>query len=401
MHTFTPVAAACACLWLAPAALAQSTPPASKPQTVVITGNPLQRSEALQPASVLGGDELTLRRAGTLGETLDGLPGVAGSGFGPNSNRPVIRGLDGDRVRLLDNGGASVDASNLSFDHAVAIDPLVVERIEVLRGPAALLYGGNATGGVVNTLDNRIPRSAASGLGGRAELRLGGAAAERSAGAVLEGGQGAWAWHVDAFGRRTGDLRTPSYTPTEEGTALAPATRVRNSASDAQGAAIGASWFGSSGWLGAAVDGFRNRYGVTVEPDVTIRLRRERLASAGEVKLDGGFSSLSFHVGHTNYSHQELEGDGAVGTTFSSRGSDLRLELKQAARGPWSGSARPASRNARLFGARGRSLCARHAHAQPGAFHAAGVGRRASRAECGRTGRAGARGLRRRRGRWR
>jgi iron complex outermembrane receptor protein len=135
-------------------ALAQTSP------SVLITGNPLGRQSAAQAASVLTGDALLQRRAGTLGETLDGLPGVAGSGFGPNSNRPVIRGLDGDRVRLLDNGGASpATQSNLSFDHAVAVDPLVVERLEVLRGPAALLYGGNATGGVVNAIDNRIPRA--------------------------------------------------------------------------------------------------------------------------------------------------------------------------------------------------------------------------------------------------
>ena len=125
----------------------------SAQQTIIITGNPLRRERGAEAASSLVGDALAARRASTLGETLDGLPGVSASGFGPNASRPVIRGLDGDRVRLLDNGGAVVDASNLSFDHAVAIDPLVVERIEVLRGPAALLYGGNATGGVVNTVE--------------------------------------------------------------------------------------------------------------------------------------------------------------------------------------------------------------------------------------------------------
>jgi len=151
--------------------------------SIVITGNPLGRDTLLQPSSVLQGDELLLRRAASLGETLEGLPGVVGSGFGPHASRPVIRGLDGDRVRLLDNGAGLVDASNLSFDHAAALDPLVAERIEVLRGPATLLYGGNALGGVVNTLDNRIPRAPASGLTGRGEVRLGGAARERGAAA--------------------------------------------------------------------------------------------------------------------------------------------------------------------------------------------------------------------------
>jgi outer membrane receptor protein involved in Fe transport len=166
----------------------------------------------LLPASVLTGDALARSRAGTLGDTLSGLPGVAATGFGAQSSRPVIRGLDGDRIRLLDNGGdpAPVDASSLSFDHAVAIDPLVVERFEVLRGPAALLYGGNATGGVVNAIDNRIPRGAARRDWARAELRLGGAARESAAAAVLEAGAGAGLnWHADVAAARAATCACP------------------------------------------------------------------------------------------------------------------------------------------------------------------------------------------------
>ncbi|MBK6787629.1 MAG: TonB-dependent receptor plug domain-containing protein [Betaproteobacteria bacterium] len=124
------------------------------------------------------------------GRTLDGLPGVSSTYFGPNANRPVIRGQDGDRIRVLGNGGASFDASSLSFDHAVPIDPLVVERVEVLRGPAALSYGGSAVGGVVNAIDNRIPREAVTAVSGAVEARLGGAAGERAASALVEGGGG-------------------------------------------------------------------------------------------------------------------------------------------------------------------------------------------------------------------
>ena len=309
--------------------------PASATATVVITGNPLGRDDAAQPASVLAGTGLTLRRAGTLGETLDGLPGVSSSGFGPNASRPVIRGLDGDRVRVLDNGGATVDASNLSFDHAVALDPLVAERIEVLRGPAALLFGGNATGGVVNVIDNRIPRLPAQGLSGRAELRLGGATQERSGAAVLEGGAGRWAWHVDAMGRHSDDQRAPRYTPVEDGALLDPATRVRNSAARGQGGALGASWVSDQGFIGASVDTLKNRYGVTVEPDVFIRMQREHTAVAGEWRLGSGWlRSFSARAGLTRYQHEEVEGSGEVGTTFKSRGQDLRLEARHA---PWSG----------------------------------------------------------------
>ena len=308
---------------------------------VVITGNPLGSALA-QPSELLTGDALAVRRAGTLGETLSGLAGVSASGFGPQSSRPVIRGLDGDRIRLLDNGGASADASNHSFDHAVAVDPLVVERIEVLRGPAALLYGGNATGGVVNTIDNRIPRDPLSGLGGRAELRLGGAAAERASSALVEGGQDGLNWHVDAAQRHSADLRTPRFTPRSDGLAGPQASRIANSAGDSRSAALGGSWADARGFVGIAVDDYRNDYGVTVEPDVTIKMQRQRAQLAGERRgLAGPFTEFSFQASQTRYQHQEIEGSGAVGTRFNSQGTELRLQAKQAAQpglgGAWRG----------------------------------------------------------------
>jgi len=328
-------AAACAALQ-APVAHAQ--------QTVVITGNPLGRDSAAQPANVLSGDALAQRRAATLGETLEGLPGVSATYFGPNASRPVIRGLDGDRVRLLDNGGASVDASNLSFDHAAASDPLVTERIEVLRGPAALLYGGNATGGVVNSIDNRIPRGpAAAPVLGRAEVRLGGAANEKSGAAVLEGGAvdvgrdmagGGLAWHADAYGHRGDDVRAPRYTPVAEGEALASTTRIRNSASRGEGGAVGTAWTWGQGFFGVAAESSRSIYGTTVEPEVRIHMNRERASLAGEWRgLGGLFTQVSAQASHTRYKHQEVEGQGAdaaVGTTFLSSGDEARVQAHHA-----------------------------------------------------------------------
>jgi iron complex outermembrane recepter protein len=308
----------------APAAIAQQSAPSTS-STIVITGNPL-RNDIGAPASVLGGDALTRARSGTLGDTLSGLPGVAASGFGPQSSRPVIRGLDGDRIRLLDNGGAAVDASSLSFDHAAAIDPLVVERFEVLRGPAALLYGGSATGGVVNAIDNRVPRTALSGFGGRTELRLGGAARERAGAAVLEGGAGGFNWHADVAARASGDLRVPRFTPPEG----EPRTSVVNSAGDSGAGAVGASWADADGYVGAALDTYRNDYGVTVEPDVTIDMKRDRLQFSGERRLSGPIERIEWNAGHTRYRHAEIEGSGEVGTTFTSRGSELRAQAQHA-----------------------------------------------------------------------
>jgi len=211
------------------------------------------------------------------------------------------------------------------------MDPLVAERIEVLRGPAALQYGGNATGGVVNTIDNRIPRVPASGLSGRGEARWGGAASERSGAAVVEGGGGGVAWHADAFSRSSGDLRVPLFTPVDAGVVLPAATRVRNSAGRASGGALGAGWAGEHGFLGASAETYGSRYGVTAEPDVTIDMQRRRVALAGELRqLAGPVSKLSFQASHTAYEHRELEGDGAVGTTFQSSGNELRAELRHA-----------------------------------------------------------------------
>ena len=302
---------------------------------VIVTGNPLRSADFAAPVSSLSGEGLVLRRGSTLAETLADLPGVSSTWFGPNANRPIVRGFDGERVPILSNAGASFDASTLSYDHAVPIDPLAVERVEVLRGPAALLYGGSAIGGVVNTIDNRIPKAPVNGLGGAAEARLGGAAGERGGAALLETGNGRWALHADVFGRDTDDLRVPRFTPVEDGTALDPTDRVRNSASHASGGALGGAYTFGSGHVGLAVDRYENRYGTVAEPDVTIRMQRDHLALEGEWRdLGGPLRTLRANLGRSVYEHREIEGDGAVGTIFSTRGNEARVEAEHLPLGP-------------------------------------------------------------------
>lgn len=298
---------------------------------VIVTGNPLRASTLAQPASVLAADALSLRKGSTLGETLDGLPGVAASYFGPNANRPVVRGQDGDRIRVLGNGGASIDASALSFDHAVPIDPLAIERIEVLRGPAALLYGGSAVGGVVNAIDNRIPKGRLEAGGGSVEVRAGGPAVERGAGARVEGGSERFALHADGFWRDTDDLRVPAFErPSDSGGQRS--RRVVNSASRARGGALGGSLLWEHGYLGVSVDSYRNRYGVVAEDDVTIRMQRDKYSLAGEVRaLPGWFEAVRVQAAYADYRHAEIEGDGAVGTLFGNEGGDARVELQHRA----------------------------------------------------------------------
>lgn len=320
-------------------ALAQTaSPPDTTLPPVVVTGNPLDSDGIATPYSVLAGPGLVLKRGSSLGETLSGLPGVSSSYFGPNANRPVIRGQDGDRIRVLNNAGATLDASALSFDHAVPIDPLVVERLEVLRGPAALLYGGSAVGGVVNAIDNRIPKAAIDGVGGALELRGGGAARERSAGALVEAGGNGLAIHADVFARKTDDLRVPDFDRPVDGGGTERRDRIVNSASDAKGGALGASMQWDHGYLGASVDTYRNDYGIVAEEDVLIRMQRDKLALAGEWRdLGGPIRSVRARLQATDYQHQEVEGTGEVGTTFKNKGSDGRLEFEHAPLGDLKG----------------------------------------------------------------
>ncbi|MDO9074471.1 MAG: TonB-dependent receptor [Rubrivivax sp.] len=312
-------------------ASAQSTPPlATGPalQSVIVTGNPLRSTDISTPTSVLAGGALVLRRGSTLGETLDGLPGVSSSYFGPNANRPMIRGQDGDRIRMLSNSGVALDASGLSYDHAVPIDPMVIERVEVLRGPAALLYGGSAVGGVVNAIDNRIPKARNGGITGAAELRYGGPAAERGASAIVEAGGTGFVVHADGFWRQTDDMKVPSYPRPDGSGGFETAGRIVNSASKSHGGALGASMVWGQGYFGASVDSFNSEYGTVAEADVTIDMASNKLTLAGEVRDLGGF--VSAVIGQwlvSDYRHQEIEG-GEVGTTFKTKGSDLRLQAQ-------------------------------------------------------------------------
>ncbi len=314
-------------------ALAQSGAALSE---VTITGNPLGSTELIVPATQLSGDALLLRQKSTLGETLDGLPGVASTYFGPNASRPIVRGLDGDRIRILQNSGASIDASGLSFDHAVPVDPLVVERVEVLRGPGALQYGGSAVGGVVNLIDHRIHGDplfdANGGVTGRAALRYGGAERERGGSALLETGTDKFNLHIDAFKRRTDDTRVPVELECSKPGSATPARRICNSESESDGLAAGGTLLFDKGYLGVSTSSFNSVYGTVAEDEVTIDLKSRRTALEGEWRgLRGPFQSVKVQGSHTAYRHTEFEGPDA-GTLFTNNGNDLRIEARQT---PW------------------------------------------------------------------
>ncbi|MES2501182.1 MAG: TonB-dependent receptor [Pseudomonadota bacterium] len=304
---------------------------------LAVTGNPLGvgSDELVVPVSVLNGRELSLRREGTLGETLNGIPGVTATQFGPNASRPVIRGLDGERVRIMQNGIGILDASSLSFDHAVGVDPLVIEQIDVVRGPAALLYGGSAVGGVVNAIDHRIPKEQLDGATGRAEARFGGPDSTRNGAAVIDVGNGQFAIHADVYSRKTSDLDIDGFAVSKrknaaDGTPRENRGKLVNSSSEGDGGALGAALTFDNGYIGASFSTLNNNYGVVAEEAVRIDMKSDRWDVATEfTDLGNVINRIKFRMAHTDYEHRELE-DGEVGTTFLNRGIEGSLEAGHA-----------------------------------------------------------------------
>ena len=314
-----------------------------KAPSVPITGNPLGAGSdnLVVPVYVLSGRELSITRESTIGETLTGTPGVSSSYFGPNASRPIIRGMDGDRVRIMQNGVGALDASALSPDHAVAVDPLIAEQIEVIRGPATVLYGSGAVGGVVNVIDHRIPKEPLNGIMGRGETRFGGADNERSGAAVIDVGNGTFAIHADVYKRQTDDLSIPS-SAQRKLVSAGKADHVNNgkltnSAAKSDGGAFGASLTFDKGYVGVSYSEFNNLYGTVAEPSVKVDMKSNRLDFSSEVHhLDTFIERIKFRMAFTDYKHQEID-NGAIGTTFLNRGIESTLEAGHAKIGNLSG----------------------------------------------------------------
>lgn len=335
---------------------------------LVITANPLAHRalDMAAPAQVLAGDGLLAARAATIGETLDSLPGVSNSSFGPGAGRPVIRGQSGARVQVLQNGLGTLDASTVSADHNISAESLSTEQIEVLRGPATLLYGSGAIGGVVNIVDHRIPEQPVDGLEGSVELRTQSANDEKAGAVALDFGQGSFAAHLDAWSRRTGNLEIPGYAerpdlhddehehehedendePEEPGVhGVLP-----NSAIDGNGFSLGAAAVGARGYLGLAISDLNSLYGVPGhshgdvhheeddhedehddehEEHGGVRIDLEQKRSELKAALDhpfAGIEQIKLRLASASYRHTELEGD-EIGTVFRNNASESRLEL--------------------------------------------------------------------------
>lgn len=319
--------------------------------------------ELTQPVEIISGDELKMLSQASIGETLSSQLGVTSTYFGPASGRPVIRGMTGNRVRVQEDGIGSMDASALSPDHAVAIEPLLVDSVEIVKGPATLLYGNGAFGGVINMKDGRIPEELPlTALSGAIELRGDTAADERTGVVRLDGGHKQFAWHVDAFRRKTGEVEIPSGAESEilheaEGHTEEEEEghgHLENSDMETLGGAIGGSWIGENGFFGLSVSRFESDYGVpghaheeeVADPPlpeeehhgVRIDLRQTRYDLKGQRDNPfSGIETLKLRAGYNDYQHQEIEED-IVATTFTNKEFDGRLEMVHAPLAGWRGA---------------------------------------------------------------
>ncbi|MET0309405.1 MAG: TonB-dependent receptor [Sphingomonas sp.] len=332
-------------------------------QEIVVTGTRARNTaDVLGGTSVLATEELTRQMRPTIGETLAQQPGVSATSFGPNASRPVLRGFIGARAPLLTDGIGSIDVSNTSADHAPIINPLTAERIEVLRGPTALIFGPSAIGGVVNVIDTRIPRHVpdepihADGI-----ASYGSAADERSfSGAVDVPIAGKLVAHADGSFSQTGDEKIGGYvlSPALRAQALASADpgvqaladlkgTLPNTAAKTWNVAGGAAVIDDNGNLGFSVAHFDTFYGVPIryslDPSidaekVRLHAQQDRLDLRGEVNTGDGFlKQIRLRAAAADYRHSEIEDTGAIGTTFFSQGYESRLEFVQKAEGGWDG----------------------------------------------------------------
>ncbi|WP_340122202.1 TonB-dependent receptor [Methylobacter svalbardensis] len=310
-------------------------------EEVVVTG-PLQEkvSESAVPVTVLSDEELRLKVGHSIGETLKNELGITSQSFGPGVGTPVIRGQSGPRVRVLNNGIGSNDVSAISPDHATSVEPLLAERIEVLRGPATLLYGSGAIGGVVNVIDNRIPGKLPDKLlGGALEQRFDSVADETSTVMKIEGGKSNLAYHLDGFYRDRNNLDIGgSAIDVTAAQATDPTLDViqntqgyiDNTSAHAISGSAGVSLIGDPGFAGVSINRLENNYGIA--PDGTgettrIDLKQSKYDFKSELKNPFRYAeSLRMKLGYTDYQHTEIA-DGEPGAFFTNKTYESRLEL--------------------------------------------------------------------------
>jgi iron complex outermembrane receptor protein len=333
-----------------------SAPAASPPGWLPIV------ADQFATVTVVTREDIQRNGGATLGDLLFARPGITGSSFAPGaSSRPIVRGLDSYRVRIQENGIGSNGVSDIAEDHAVPLDPLSAERVEVVRGPATLRWGSQAIGGVVNATNNRIPDAlpcppqaqprgygmpvkaigpaAMAGPCLKYEMRGGFNSVDNGldGAVILDAGAGNFAFHADASGRHADDYRIPRYPylPPRDQT-LPFNGRQPNSSMRADGQSVGGSYIFDQGFVGVAVSRFASFYRVpgleSTETNTRIDMNQTKVTSRGEFRPQaGGIDAIRFWFGHTDYKHDELANEGGfdgVQQTFTNKEQEGRIEVQ-------------------------------------------------------------------------
>ncbi|PHS19905.1 MAG: hypothetical protein COA86_03920 [Kangiella sp.] len=330
---------------------------------IIIHANPLEHTslDMATPVAIISGEELVSKRASTLGEILQLEPGLSFSSFGPAVARPVIRGLSAGRVMVTNNQMRVQDASTTSSDHDVGIEPLLLQQIEVVKGPASLLYGSGAIGGVINTVDNKIHTVPIDSLTGGVEFRFGDSATNEKASVfTLNSGYDNWTWHIDGFANETGNIKIPVSAESiaqlnEDGEDTSEFNResvLSNSYSDTSGGSFGSSYILEDGYAGLSVSFIKKQYGLPghtehseedeleeIEENVFIDMEQTTIHLQTQFDLSIlGLESIFIGVSDTDYHHSEIE-NGAVGTQFENKANEFKSYIKHEPYLNWNGVA--------------------------------------------------------------
>lgn len=305
-------------------------------ERVLITASPIKRTvlESSTPVTILSGEELDQNQAATLGDTLKSVPGVHSSYYGPVASSPIIRGLDGPRIKVVQNGLGASDASRVGPDHQVSTETSTATQIEVLRGPATLLYGSGAIGGVVNVVDNRLPTQRQEGVSGEVFAQYDNVADAKTLSTDLNAGSGDFAFHIDGYTRKTDDYKIPVPADID---ADSGSTTLANSDIDASGYNLGAGWITDDMRVAFSYGHMDSDYGLPGEEGVFIKLNQDRYQGVVDWNnLDGFIQAVHWQNAYTDYEHSEIEG-AEIGTTFKNESIESRLWAEHAPVYGWKG----------------------------------------------------------------
>jgi len=321
----------------------QTAPPPQQSQQlqeVVVTASPFaaeENAQILTPAKVLAGDELRNKLGNSLGDTLSQELGVSASAFGAGASRPIIRGMEGPRVLMLQNGMSTADVSTVSNDHAVATEAATARQIEILRGPAALLYGSGAIGGLVNVVNDRIPTELVGKPTGQVEARYGTVDGQKNTSFSVDGSAGQIGLHVDGNYRDTDNYKIPGNA--KQGDATSASGRLPNSFTHESSVGVGGSYIADWGHIGASVSSLDDHYGIPTAEKSFIDLHQTRYDIDSLVREPfAGIESFKFKLGYTDYTHTEKKEDGTANTVFSNRALQTRWELAHKPLAGWRGN---------------------------------------------------------------